>query len=59
LVLIPLTFHKPSFVPFSVDFYRITYSPPSRCSQLHALLLCWVDADGDPFVGDLFSNASD
>jgi hypothetical protein len=28
LVLIPLTFHKPSFVPFSVDFYRITYSPP-------------------------------
>jgi hypothetical protein len=21
-------------VPFSVDFYRITYSPPSRCSQV-------------------------
>jgi hypothetical protein len=34
LVLIPLTFHKPSFVPFSVDFYRITYSPPSRCSHV-------------------------
>jgi hypothetical protein len=32
-VFISLTSHKPSLYCLSVEFYRITYSPPSRCSQ--------------------------
>jgi hypothetical protein len=31
--------HKKSFVAISVEFYRITYSPPSRCSQVPATIL--------------------
>jgi hypothetical protein len=33
LGLTSLTFHKPSLCCLSVEYYRITYSPPSRCSH--------------------------
>jgi hypothetical protein len=51
LVLTSLTFHKPDLCCFSVEFYRITYSPPlgalmepSAFSQEQ--LVCWAASLG-------------
>jgi hypothetical protein len=45
LVLISLTFIINQVVLFRLDFYRITYSPPSRCSQRFSKTRLTIDCE--------------